>query len=82
MQHMGLLKGICINKFWYYTCWCLWLQRNKVVFHGTELDVMSIVSHIMNLIWIWFMYKGSIHNGLMFSNWYNNPLECFKEVVG
>lgn len=75
MKHDLLVRGKKARQFrhliWHFTCWCLWLCRNKVIFQGSEPDAFGVFSHIQVVSWSWVVYKGSLNNGFSYGSWCN-----------
>ncbi|XP_058774310.1 uncharacterized protein LOC131648580 [Vicia villosa] len=56
------LQGLCnvnrVTVFWLATCWCLWNQRNDIIFKNGILDVGEVADKIKLYTW-WWLGTGS-----------------------
>jgi hypothetical protein len=84
-SHFGkLIKGGNGKKFrhiiWLATTWSLWKKRNNIIFRGEEVNIPSLVDHIIYFAWFWFIGRGGLNVNVTFSDWCNDPLACIQSV--
>ncbi|MCI12807.1 putative ribonuclease H protein, partial [Trifolium medium] len=65
---------------WLATTWCMWNNRNSIIFQDDSFDVTSLVDHIMYIAWFWFIGRVGENSGAIFSDWGTNPRACFQSI--
>lgn len=80
----GLLKGKKFrhvnNLIWLAVVWCLWLERNSVLFKGTMFDMSSLINKIKCVSWGWFMCKPGRLLKLSVSDWWFNSISYLQSI--
>ncbi|XP_058756741.1 uncharacterized protein LOC131629955 [Vicia villosa] len=80
LQVMNALRNYCsprrVAGIWMATCWCIWKQRNDIIFNNVVGDVDEIVHNVKMFTW-WWLALGSKQRVLCnFYEWFHNPLVC------
>jgi len=85
ISQLYLQMGECLNGiknkvlkyiFWHATCWCIWIQRNRIIFKEQNAEFSRIIAHIKAISWQWLLYKRGVKPGLFYSPWHSNPMGC------
>jgi hypothetical protein len=80
----GLLSGKKAKKFryiiWMATTWCIWRTRNNILFRGAPINILSLVNQIVYIAWLWFIGRLGSTVDFSFTDWCNNPLDCFSRL--
>jgi len=43
------------HLIWLTTAWCIWMERNDVLFEGKVANALEVVDRIKRLLWSWFI---------------------------
>ncbi|CAJ2644735.1 unnamed protein product [Trifolium pratense] len=65
---------------WLATTWSIWRTRNNIIFRGDCVNISSLVEQIVYFSWFWFIGRTWNNVNLVFSEWRNNPLDCFQRI--
>jgi hypothetical protein len=65
---------------WLATTWCIWRTRNNILFRGDHINFNSLVNQIVYIAWLWFIGRLRRNVDFSFSDWCNNPLDCFQRI--
>ncbi|ESW25685.1 hypothetical protein PHAVU_003G056800 [Phaseolus vulgaris] len=65
---------------WAATVWCIWDQRNHIVFRQGKVDTEEIFQMAQLKTWLWMKHRMNVFN-YSFSDWNLNPLICIKSVL-
>jgi len=60
---------------WVAIVWCLWEQRNQVVFNQGVADAEEVFHNAQLKSWLWLKNKAQ-HFNCSFAEWMMNPLVC------
>jgi hypothetical protein len=78
----GIFSGKKTKKLryiiWMATTWCIWRTRNNILFRGDHINIIALVYQIVYIAWFWFIGRIGRTVDFSFTDWCNNPLECFS----
>jgi hypothetical protein len=52
---------------WLAAAWCIWLERNDIIFRGKILNILEVVDRIKRLSWSWFICREGGNKNFVFS---------------
>jgi hypothetical protein len=81
-----LFKGSKFKRYrqiiWLATTWSIWRKRNNIIFRGDFINVSTLLDQIIYISWYWYIGRGGFNSSSTFSDWCNNPLDCFLCFLG
>jgi hypothetical protein len=85
-QHFTVFGEIAKGKnsklfrhiIWLAMTWSICRTRNNIFFRGDCVNITSLVDQIIYISWLWFIGRSGNNFNLVFSDWCNNPLDCFQ----
>ncbi|KAK2457421.1 hypothetical protein QL285_004692 [Trifolium repens] len=79
-----LTKGKKVKRLrhiiWLATTWCIWRERNNIIFRGALVNIPSLVNQIIYFAWFWLIGRQKINVEFSFQDWCNNPLDCITRL--
>lgn len=79
LQHASVVQNLVWKRVWATVVWCIWEQRNHIIFRQGVVDVEEIFLMTQLKFWQWLKHKvGSFDYS--FSNWNLYPFLCLKSL--
>ncbi|XP_058723527.1 uncharacterized protein LOC131595241 [Vicia villosa] len=72
----GMMSPRRAAAIWLTCCWCIWMQRNDIIFNDAEFDSEELFFRILWQSWWWLALEAKDRIACNFYEWFQNPHLC------